>query len=763
MINNIIMKDVASYDNNGVKISDLKKLNFFFGFNGSGKSTIAKYLYNISLTEDLRDSRYNNCSQQGYNAEDNKILVYNEDFIKRNFIQSKELDGIFSLDETNDTIDNEIAKKEKDKEKEKTYQEKREKLQRHICEVFVEKEKHLADMCFDERKRFDAFLKMPKLKFSGSKSNFLQKLRNDISKDYNSISITFDSLKSNYDKLYEQEIKKIEENIDDEIYDKILNIEKESNKLLSEVIVGNNDVDIAKMIEELNISSWVSKGVNLLDKTNGRCPFCQKNTIDNNLIDKFTKYFDKSYEEKRERIREQYESYKSGMEDLLKNLKNIVEVFNPETKVSSCISTVDKIYNENKRIFEEKISAPNEKKSIQSISSIFNALSEIKSKINENNVLFSELDEKRKEFENNIWIYMAKACESKILEFDRKNQQKDRIVQCIDSLIAMSKTKVSNINHIIDNLKSQTQDTQKAVSNINAILRNAGFLGFSIVEKTRTNDISKYQLVRQIDCDSEEISVFTTLSEGEKSFIAFLYFYQLCIGTNDKDDKRLKKKIIVIDDPVSSMDSQVLFVVSTLIQNLARYKWSKKGDDNDLRKEFLNETIDQIIVLTHNFYFYKEIILDRRPTNTDYNHYLVKKNENTVIENKQRIKVAVDDYTFMWQTLKEIKSTNQQNPKNNIVIANLMRRIIDSYVCFVGLGTDCWGAIECDELKNDTDKFYIKSSFLSEINKESHNVAALDTIYYQRISSIDTTLLFDVFESIFKNIGEEHYKLMMNK
>lgn len=112
MITEIKLKGITSYKNE-VIIPELKKLNFFFGSNGSGKSTIAKYLYNLSLNEDNRLLNISNCNQNGYNPIENEILVYDENFIKRNFIDKDSLNGIFSLNEKNAIIDD-IIEKEQD-------------------------------------------------------------------------------------------------------------------------------------------------------------------------------------------------------------------------------------------------------------------------------------------------------------------------------------------------------------------------------------------------------------------------------------------------------------------------------------------------------------------------------------------------------------------------------------------------------------------------------------------------------------------------
>ena len=43
--------------------------------------------------------------------------------------------------------------------------------------------------------------------------------------------------------------------------------------------------------------------------------------------------------------------------------------------------------------------------------------------------------------------------------------------------------------------------------------------------------------------------------------------------------------------------------------------------------------------------------------------------------------------------MKDIKGDTPANSTRNILIANTMRRIIDSYVNFIVLGKDTWGAV----------------------------------------------------------------------
>ena len=71
------------------------------------------------------------------------------------------------------------------------------------------------------------------------------------------------------------------------------------------------------------------------------------------------------------------------------------------------------------------------------------------------------------------------------------------------------------------------------------------------------------------------------LSEGEKTFVTFLYFYHLLKGS-DSDSGMTTDRIVVFDDPVSSLDSDILFIVGSLIKGLIRrspsWNWSHQAN-----------------------------------------------------------------------------------------------------------------------------------------------------------------------------------------
>lgn len=108
MEESISIRGVASYHPTEPAFLNISKQNILiFGLNGSGKSTISNFLYNRSDFE--------GCS---INLEgDFTPFVYNQAFIKDNFVDNSMQKGVFTLSKDNANLEERIIEKSKLREK----------------------------------------------------------------------------------------------------------------------------------------------------------------------------------------------------------------------------------------------------------------------------------------------------------------------------------------------------------------------------------------------------------------------------------------------------------------------------------------------------------------------------------------------------------------------------------------------------------------------------------------------------------------------
>lgn len=92
MIKKIVIRDVASYDHEGVTFDNLAKVNIIYGGNGTGKTTFSRVL---EANESLK-AKYPGC-RVVWDGKPMQVLVYNQDFRRRNL--SEEIPGVFSIGE----------------------------------------------------------------------------------------------------------------------------------------------------------------------------------------------------------------------------------------------------------------------------------------------------------------------------------------------------------------------------------------------------------------------------------------------------------------------------------------------------------------------------------------------------------------------------------------------------------------------------------------------------------------------------------------
>ena len=91
MLESITIRNIATFDREGVQIDNLKEVNFIYGANASGKTTISNYLRNSY------DERFNDCCVKWKNDLKLQTLVYNKDFRENNF--HGKIAGVFTLGE----------------------------------------------------------------------------------------------------------------------------------------------------------------------------------------------------------------------------------------------------------------------------------------------------------------------------------------------------------------------------------------------------------------------------------------------------------------------------------------------------------------------------------------------------------------------------------------------------------------------------------------------------------------------------------------
>jgi wobble nucleotide-excising tRNase len=229
-----------------------------------------------------------------------------------------------------------------------------------------------------------------------------------------------------------------------------------------------------------------------------------------------------------------------------------------------------------------------------------------------------------------------------------------------------------------------------------------------------------------------------TLSEGEKSFVTFLYFYHLLKGS-ESESGMTENRVVVFDDPVSSLDSDVLFIVSSLIKLLFEEMRQGKG------------YIKQIFVMTHNVYFHKEItFLAKRKDGekkVDRSYWVVRKTDSGSIVTRHESNPIKTSYDLLWN---EVRRAD----RCNLTIQNTLRRILENYFKILG-------GVEFDDIcaKFDGREKLICQSLLSWVNDGSHY--AHDDLYFtQDAAAIDGYL--DIFKRVFIETDQErHYDMMM--
>lgn len=403
MINKIIVKNVATYNTEGIVIDKLEKVNYIYGANGCGKTTIS------TLLEDTACEKFSDCQVEWDHNLPEKVFVYNKTFREKNFKESSDIAGIFTLGQATTEEIEEINRKKAELE-EKTHHIKGNNETIEDLRGKIEKEKSdFKEIIWKDvyKTNEDKF----KEAFSGflKKEAFASKLKELALPEKE--NITREDVEKRAAKLFgEPPVKK--EQLFQLSKQYIMQIE--SLAIWDKCIVGKKDIPIARLIIQLENGDWVNQGRKYI-YSGSKCPFCQKDTIDEDFRSQLEAFFDLEFENDIEQLKKGKEEYLRAKDDIRSKLA-IIENQDLENetkfKIQQLCEKIVNCFRDNEEKINRKINEPSKKIQLDSIEKYIdeiNCIIDIKNAeiIKHNNLVENYKTEKKKLIDD-IWILIAK-------------------------------------------------------------------------------------------------------------------------------------------------------------------------------------------------------------------------------------------------------------------------------------------------------------------------------------------------------------------
>lgn len=727
-------------------------INYFFGKNGTGKSTIAKLIGKPEATEWSPD----------ISPEDYELQVYNEEFIQENIQSYGNIPGVFTITKQNATVKAEVDKKTSEL---RILSEKKAAASKKIAARQGQLQKMAADVM---SKLWDT-TEVTRKAYPETQSGFTKSRQKFVSElmKFKSGSVDENAVKSLYAVAYGKggtfckELKSVSASM------------IPASPLLAKPIVSSSHTAFSDFLSALNATAWVRQGHRDYQHIAGeKCPYCQQNLPDS-FEDDLASCFDEQYKNEIKQLQNFIQTYKSALNDIYTILNGNKKTDFVCDQLAAYITKFELLMEKakaNVAQLEKKENDPTLVVELDDLSTYLHDLNELAEQINqkilENNAILADIPAKQKECTNMVWTMMATLCQTDIALYQSEATKIKSEIDTLEDELAKAETDIGTLNDEIAQLNKQTVNTSAAKDSINALIKASGFQGFSLIEKPGTQYV--YQLVR------EDRTIAKGLSEGERHFIAFLYFYHMVMGSQS-DEGKMKDKIVVIDDPVSSMDSSALFTVASLVREMIAVCYNNYELTEE---ENVDDHIRQIFCLTHNPFFFKEIIYNRISAYECVSVYEIKKqaNNRSVIDKCEQDSPRVGDgkinrnpvvntYEALWR--------EYRTSEDPVALMNVSRRILEYY--FLQMCGYSNGNIRSDLMEThrsafetrlpdgtvDHTRYDIVDAMVSVLD-----VGALsfnDGLYFDS-SSVDPSLLKDAFRQVFDVLNQmQHYKMMMQE
>ncbi len=430
-----------------------------------------------------------------------------------------------------------------------------------------------------------------------------------------------------------------------------------------------------------NGENWLRQGVeHICDES---CPFCGQSLATNEIIGAFRDYFNQTYISFKKEIAEAKETHDSVFsETMLRNTQKDIFSNNtsfefwkdfinfskaPEIDTDFLQRTWDNIKNELSSLFDKKLQAP-----LESIEfgkpQLVEQFEKLQVTVNEYNTIATEANKQITDLKKKIAQTDEQGLKAEIIKLQNQivrhsaagKSECDKYQVLLKDKESCEKEKKSERKA----LETETNLTfSKYQARINYHLEQIG-VSFRIHE-TKPNfkggkASSSFSIAingNSIELGGQDVDkpgFKNTLSDGDKNTLAFALF----LAKLDHDTK-LNEKIIVFDDPVNSLD---------------RYRKNYTIE----QIESVSKTTKQVIVLSHDAYFLRELWSKFERTNTA-TLCIRRAGNSSQIEMWNIEKETDTDYIRNYRELSEYMENGDADSEKMRSVARCIRPALEGY------------------------------------------------------------------------------------
>ncbi len=231
-------------------------------------------------------------------------------------------------------------------------------------------------------------------------------------------------------------------------------------------------------------------------------------------------------------------------------------------------------------------------------------------------------------------------------------------------------------------LRGKQRDERKGAERVNSLLNN--FFGHDGIKLEARDDADKAAVKFEITRNGKAAY---NLSEGECSLIAFCYF----IAKLDDPESKGKELIIYIDDPISSLDSNHIFFMFSLIESLITKPIKNADGSNAYRYK-------QLFISTHNLDFLKylkrlSIPMKKIPTGEektksvqDHEQFLIERNgaASNILLMPSYLKDYITEFHYLFHQIYKCKDQAfaQVSHEPFFGFGNNLRKFLEAFLFF---------------------------------------------------------------------------------